>query len=129
MYGEQADEAAREGWLETVCRDLEDSLYAVAPFILPGYCSGAPHERYRLWFAANAKGVTRIYKPDDQETPNRLRDDKTYWQANPWNAAEPTFYPMDDVPPFGLGVIACAGDAIIRDQAAEFIQAYRECVA
>jgi DNA (cytosine-5)-methyltransferase 1 len=39
---------------EEVCADLEDSGYAVQPYLLPAAAVGAPHRRDRVWFVAHA---------------------------------------------------------------------------
>lgn len=36
--------------------DLEAAGYQVLPFLLPAAGVNAPHERYRIWFVAHAKG-------------------------------------------------------------------------
>lgn len=39
---------------EEVCADLENSGYAVQPYLLPAAAVGAPHLRNRIWFVAHA---------------------------------------------------------------------------
>jgi DNA (cytosine-5)-methyltransferase 1 len=54
IFGEQADDAIRYGWLDLVQTDLEREDYAVGKAVL-GACSvGAPHIRQRLYFVAHA---------------------------------------------------------------------------
>jgi DNA (cytosine-5)-methyltransferase 1 len=42
---------------EEVCADLEDSGYAVQPYLLPAGGVGAPHRRDRIWFVAYREDV------------------------------------------------------------------------
>ena len=42
---------------EEVSLDLEAEGYEVQPFVLPAAGVNAPHQRYRTWFIAHAKGV------------------------------------------------------------------------
>lgn len=70
IFGEQVDEAIREGWLETVRRDLESIDYAVAPFVLSSRSAGGTHERYRPWFIADTAGIERMYQPATKKPSN-----------------------------------------------------------
>lgn len=57
VFGEQV--ASPEGivWLESLCADLEEAGYAVAPFVLPALAVGAYHWRSRIFFVAESVGL------------------------------------------------------------------------
>jgi DNA (cytosine-5)-methyltransferase 1 len=56
VFGEQV--AGATIWLDRVFADLEDQDYAVAAAILPACAVDAPHRRDRLWFVADAEGIS-----------------------------------------------------------------------
>jgi DNA (cytosine-5)-methyltransferase 1 len=55
IFGEQVEAAAKHGWLDLVCTDLEGIGYAVGAVGVPAAGVGAPHIRQRLWFVADAR--------------------------------------------------------------------------
>ncbi len=57
VLGEQV--ASNDGieWLDGISLDLEELGYAVGAADLPAACVGAPHERQRLFWVADAQGV------------------------------------------------------------------------
>lgn len=54
VFGEQVEAAAKHGWLDLVCADLEGIGYAVGTVGIPAAGVGAPHIRQRLWFVGHA---------------------------------------------------------------------------
>src|SRR5688572_11787227 len=56
VFGEQVASAPGRAWLDRLYVDLEAADYAVAAFDLPAASVGAPHNRPRLWFVADAVG-------------------------------------------------------------------------
>ena len=123
VFGEQVDEAVREGWLDTVIGDLESEDYAIAPFILSSRSAGAPDERYRLWYFAHSAVQSGLYESNHKEGAQRLSNDKTYWQANPWDEAMPKVYSLDDGFSSPVGIYHGFGNAINPQLAAQFIKA------
>lgn len=55
VFGEQVEAAIKHGWLDLVQDDLENAGYACGAICLPAGAVGAPHQRQRLWFVANAQ--------------------------------------------------------------------------
>lgn len=58
VFGEQVEAAIKHGWLDLVQTDLEGIGYAVGAVGLPAASVGAPHQRARLWFVADAERRT-----------------------------------------------------------------------
>jgi DNA (cytosine-5)-methyltransferase 1 len=56
-FGEQVEGAARGGWLDRLCADLEGEQYAVGACVLGAHSVGAFHRRQRLYFVADATGL------------------------------------------------------------------------
>lgn len=55
VFGEQTSSAITFGWLDRLCDDLEEIDYAIGAAVLPACSVGAPHERERLWWVADAE--------------------------------------------------------------------------
>ena len=106
---------------------MEGIEYALAPFILSSRSAGGLDERYRLWFIADAAGIDRIYQPYNKEATQRLSNDKTFWQANPWDETEPVVRSLDDGLPSCVGIYRGFGNAINVQVAKELVAAYMEC--
>jgi DNA (cytosine-5)-methyltransferase 1 len=56
VFGEQVEASIRQGWLDLVQTDLEGIGYTFGAVGLPAAGFGAPHQRQRLFFVANAIG-------------------------------------------------------------------------
>jgi DNA (cytosine-5)-methyltransferase 1 len=56
-FGEQVEGAARGGWLDRLCADLEGEQYAVGACVLGAHSVRAFHRRQRLYFVADATGL------------------------------------------------------------------------
>jgi DNA (cytosine-5)-methyltransferase 1 len=56
IFGEQVAAAIRQGWLDSLQKDLEAENYACAAAVLPASGVGALHKRDRLWIVAHASG-------------------------------------------------------------------------
>ena len=61
---------------ERVCADLENTGYAVQPFIVPACAVNAPHRRERIWIVANANGVY-AERPGHEQTERTNGADKS----------------------------------------------------
>ncbi len=55
VFGEQVEAAIGWGWLDVVFADLEGEGYTCGTTVLPACGVGAPHNRARAWFMANAE--------------------------------------------------------------------------
>lgn len=55
-FGEQVADAARNGWFDRLCADMEAANYAIGSCVLGAHSAGAPHIRQRLYFLADASG-------------------------------------------------------------------------
>ena len=58
IFGEQVASAIAHGWLDDAFDDLEAEDYACGAAVLPACSVGAPHQRDRVWFAANNSSAT-----------------------------------------------------------------------
>lgn len=54
IFGEQVESAIKHGWLDLVFGDLERMSYAVASLVFKACAVGAPHQRERLYWVADA---------------------------------------------------------------------------
>jgi len=86
---------------DEVQADLEDSGYEVLPFLLPACAVNAPHERYRIWFAANtnAQGLQVGVQSEKRKTtgtpktPKGGKPSRSNTEENAW-AEFPTISPV-----------------------------------
>jgi DNA (cytosine-5)-methyltransferase 1 len=129
IFGEQVAAAIEFGWLDNLTKDLGDANYEVGAAVLPACHVGAPHFRERLYFVANANGISTSRKcqpPGDSVLESF------------WSSSVPEYFPdgkRRDVPRTGLvaygasrgvALMRGAGNAIVAQQAAEFILAFVE---
>jgi DNA (cytosine-5)-methyltransferase 1 len=135
FFGEQVADAIRFGWLDLVAGDLERADYAVGAAVFPAAAVGAPHQRDRLYFVADSHGFRHAPHGAEQGTGASgacLVPD--FWSDAEWvpcpdgkrRAVKPGVRPLVDGFPAGLGALRGAGNAIVPQQAAEFIAAYME---
>ena len=129
IFGEQVASAVSHGWLDDVYQGLEAEGYAVGSAVLPACSVGAPHKRDRLWLVASNDGSQRIQgrrqeavqgQPafswcEDVRGIEDLRDRP--------NLPKPIIRSYDDGNTEGVGIVHAAGDAIVPQVAAGFIQA------
>lgn len=54
VFGEQVASAIGHGWLDGICADLEAENYACGAVVLGAHSLGAPHQRQRLYWVADA---------------------------------------------------------------------------
>lgn len=55
FFGEQVASSDGYAWLDLVQTDVEAAGYAFGPIVLPAAGFGAPHERHRIFFVADAQ--------------------------------------------------------------------------
>ena len=135
IFGEQVEAATRRGdenqsWLDLVSFHLGSAGYAFGSAVLPAVYVGAPHLRERLYFVADSNGVAAA--------PNHepLRDGVVggFWTEADWvrcpdgkrRMHRPGSRLVADGLPEQLALLRGAGNAIVPQQAAEFISAYVE---
>ena len=134
IIGEQVDEAIAAGWLDDAFLDLEAENYACAAAVFPAFSVEAKAERQRLYFSAYAIGL-RL--PEPRRYIHAVSEETAgFGEAAPFIAAvQGNALPFlcERHPRIRPGVCHIVnhgiGDSIVPEQAAEFIKAYRECVA
>lgn len=148
VFGEQVASADGLAWLDLIFSDLEAKDYAVAAFDLCAAGFGAPHERQRLYFAADthdakrrtafARGYfTQRPAPRWQESNGHAkarRETNGFWRDCAWAdrgdgrkvGLEPGMAALAYVDPATMVALHGAGNAIVGEQAIEFITAYIE---
>lgn len=80
VFGEQVASAIRFGWLDRLSDDLEGEEYAIGAAVLRACSVAAPHERARLYFAAEALGDA-----DGRRPPPRR---ETIATARQWDSVD-----------------------------------------
>lgn len=125
IVGEQVAGAGL--WLDGVFADLEGVGYACGAADLPAACVGAPQDRARLWFLADAarrwrEGRTRLC--ENRSFPHRHKPSyRSWWDAEP------------DVARVANGLSGAVdqrrafGNAIVPQLAAEFIVSVHETIS
>lgn len=135
IFGEQVEAAVRRGsgiqsWLDLVSSDLASAGYAFGAAVFPAAYVGAPHLRERLYFVADSDGVRR---PSEHQPVGAGVVDG-FWSGADWvrcpdgkrRAVKPGIRLLADGVPGCMDMLRCAGNAIVPQQAAEFIRAYVE---
>lgn len=143
IFGEQTAGAIAKGWLDDAFYDLEAEKNSCAAAVLPALCVGSPHDRPRIWFVAQSERT----RSQEQGFGKVRQETAAHWKTNcfinasktpvGWftgsdgrkRAVEPGIRFLADGYPESMGLLHSAGDAINSYVAAEFIKAYRECVA
>jgi DNA (cytosine-5)-methyltransferase 1 len=136
VFGEQVDDAASQhDWLDRVHTDLEGRGYAVGAIVFPAAAVGSPHGRDRLYFVADSD--RRRLSPELSGI--RPRTDRDSMESGFWKARERVRCPdgkrratkpgvrtvAHGVPNY-MALIRGAGNAIVPQQAAQFIRAFVE---
>jgi DNA (cytosine-5)-methyltransferase 1 len=142
IFGEQVEAAIGHGWLDLVQGDLEDAGYATWAAVFPAAAVGAPHLRDRLYFVGD-RG--RFVADADRDRPVPKGADAGQGPAGAgverhfWTGAErvrcgdgrsrlrrPGSRLVADGLPGRMALLRGAGNAIVPQQAAEFVRAYVE---
>ena len=136
VFGEQVAAAIGHGWLDQVADDLERVGYAVGSVAFPAEAVGAPHGRDRLYFVADSD---RIQLAPQLRAGMGTRSagggvvdgfwssaERVPCQGGAWRAVKPGVRPVAHGVPGYMGRVRGAGNAIVPQQAAEFIRAYVE---
>lgn len=80
---------------------------------IPAGYVGAPHERDRIWIAANTTEKPGLHQSDAWENPKRLPFYRNYWSANPWIEANAKLCRMDDGVSDRVDRTAALGNSIV----------------
>jgi DNA (cytosine-5)-methyltransferase 1 len=77
IFGEQVADAARNGWFDRLCADMEGANYAIGACVLGAHSVGAPHIRQRLYFVAHSES-DRLEKQRLSEEGRQVVADTTW---------------------------------------------------
>ena len=132
VFGEQVAAAIGYGWLDLVCDDLEREGYAVGAVGLPAASVGAPHRRQRLWFVgdtndAGSQGRERHQLPARPDQLSTWAADSLEWllcRDGKFRPTQPGLFPLAHGISNRVGILRGAGNAIVPQVAAAFIDAY-----
>ena len=129
VFGEQVANAIEHNWLDVVSHDLGKIGYEFGAAVFPAFYVGAPHKRQRLYFVADADGGR-------QRAAGRLHGHGEvggFWSDCEWvccRDGKRRAAPRSGVVAYGLregvDLMRGAGNAIVPQQAAEFIEAFIE---
>lgn len=142
VFGEQVASADGRAWIDRVYSNLEGADYAIGAANIPACSVGTPHIRYRLWFVADADERRCGWQAPSAPGINDQRDVAPSQQGwgpiartagaglqPPW-PPRPSEIGSIPIAPDGLLDIVegrnAAGNAIVPQVAAAFIQAYDE---
>lgn len=134
VFGEQVEAAVGHGWLDLVQADLEALDYAVGEAVFPAACVGAPHRRQRLYFVADADRVGRAMFTVAPGASNVAGAIPAFWTDAEWvrwpdgkrRAVKPGVRALAHGVPGGVDALRGAGNAIVPQQAAEFVRCFIE---
>lgn len=128
VFGEQV--AGADEWLSRAKRDLEEVGYAVGAEPIPASVVGAPHNRPRMWFVADAEWNEQPRQEPRSRQAGRVgRVFQSVPWDEPWQSALPRLRAMDDGIPRNVEATDAARNAIVPQVAAEFMSAYLEARA
>ncbi|WP_049732842.1 DNA cytosine methyltransferase [Rhizobium ecuadorense] len=144
VFGEQVASPIGLKWMSAVRSDLEGDRYACGIASVPGFISGSPQQRQRLYWVAssNSAGRDGLKKPDQQSAAGSdlsRRDDidgrrGSFWaSAIPMEGADntrrllsPGIKLLADGLSEGMGRLRAYGNAIVPQVAAEVIGAFMD---
>jgi DNA (cytosine-5)-methyltransferase 1 len=146
LMGEQVADAAGQGWLDDVARDMEGVGYAFRACVLPACSVGAFHRRDRIYFVADASGeglpgAKCSGRGEPREAPAEVgaataeRDRGAPWRDHRQSRGadgltrmvKPGARLMAHGIPARMGVLGALGNAIVPQLAAEVMAAFMEC--
>jgi DNA (cytosine-5)-methyltransferase 1 len=131
VFGEQVPGAIDHGWLDLVADDLGKAGYDFGAAVFSALSVGAPHLRERIYFfVADSDGVAA----GEARQPVRDVVGPCFWSEADWvrcpdgkeRLRRPGARLVADGIPANLALLRGAGNAIVPQQAAEFIRAYVE---
>lgn len=129
IIGEQVASKAVNPWIDLVFSDLEGLDYSCGAVAFPAASVGAKHGRQRTYWGANANSV-RNKQPREESRSGSIgrvgRVIEPFPWHEPWQSALSRFRNVDDGLPRCVGATDAARNAIVPQQAAEFILALME---
>ena len=137
IFGEQVASPAARTWLDLVFADMEDINYACGAAILPVASVGAPQERDRIWWMADADHARRKrgIRQGQSDSPRKewpaARGEPLRSMRGPW---PPGPGQVNDIPILvdggsgRVGRLRAIGNAISPEVAAAFIGAAMETI-
>ena len=148
VFGEQVASQDGLSWLDLVRLDLEEADYARGFLDLCAAGFGSPQQRQRLYFVADAYNTVgraaftgrnfRDRSPtrwqESNGDPSARRETNGYWSACAWRdrsdgrlvGLEPGMEPLAYVDSATMAALHLSGNAIVGEQAIEFISAYMQ---
>lgn len=148
VFGEQVASQDGLAWLDLVRSDMEATGYALGALDLCAAGFGAPHIRQRLYFVADAHDAERRAaftgrnfrdRPpprweESNSHPSARGPTNGYWRDCTWAdrsdrrlvGLEPGVEPLAYVDPATMVALHSCGNAIVGEQAIEFITAYTQ---
>jgi DNA (cytosine-5)-methyltransferase 1 len=135
VFGEQVEAAIGLGWLDLIQGDLENAGYATWAAVFPAEAVGAPHRRDRLYFVADSDRDGHVPSGEDAgQGPVGAGVERRFWSSADGvpcgdgrrRLRRPGSRLVADGIPGRLALLRGAGNAIVPQQAAEFVRAYVE---
>jgi DNA (cytosine-5)-methyltransferase 1 len=138
VFGEQVPGAIRHGWLDDVARDLGKAGYSFGAAVLPALYVGAQHRRERIYFVGDlgySDGESPVPKVGESFGSEHGFDfNKGFWEDavavqgadGKSRGREPGTRLLADGLPGRLAALHGLGNAIVPQQAAEFVAAFFE---
>lgn len=135
VFGEQVASKDGREWLSAVRADLEALGYAIGAADLCAASVGAPHQRQRLFWMADAAGEGRCRgKKMAARGCETTRGSSPNVCTEPWPNGRSSFatFPISDIltPSYGIpgrmGLLRSYGNAIVPQVGAQFIEAFSE---
>lgn len=125
VFGEQVAGTPGVLWADGVAKDFEALGYAFGAGVLQGPLVGAPHQRDRFYFVADAGRTDPARGNADRWWNTRSQEVGKPWGFANWNGGMPNPDLLDDGIPRGVAksIVGGFGNAIIPQLAAEFIAA------
>jgi DNA (cytosine-5)-methyltransferase 1 len=128
VVGEQVASRLGIEWLDVVASELEVATYQFGSVVVPATSVGAPHERNRLFFIADAGIPDATRRDADRRREQIAQPMGQEWAFSEWQGGNRLSLGVDDGLSARVAKRAAAGfgNAIVPQVAAEVIGAYME---
>jgi len=123
VFGEQVAGTPGVKWADRVAEDFEALGYSFGAAVLQGPLVGAPHQRDRFYFVADAGRTDPARRTADRRGITVPQEMGEPWGFTHWNGGMPDPRLLDDGIPrhMAKSIVGGFGNAIIPGLAAEFI--------